>query len=488
MLAKLLKILWPIKAEEKSKFCSMAILMFTILLNQNIVRNIKDSLAVNLMGAESLSFIKIAVEVPCSVIFIFLYTKLCNRMRAQLVFRFIVGLFLAYFFVFLFFLFPNLSVLHPDPEVIAHLVSIHPHWRWFITLWSQWVIVSFYVMGELWPIIVFSLLFWQLANGITSTEQACRFYPCLSLFGQSNQIFSSSILGYFTKESNIADLLFSGGIVAVRLKALLLIVIFSGLLCLLIHWYMELKGYSVVVVKSFSLPLRLGVRASVKMVLSSRYLMLLFTIVVSYSFSINLIEGIWMFKARQFYQDTAGLMRYHAKISFCTGAVTLGCAIFGGYIIRRFGWLRAALLTPLMMLFAGSAFFICILIHEGLNDFAMKFGFSALGVLVFTGGIQNVLSKGVKYSIFDTTKEMLYIPLNPEFKTKGKAAVEIIGPKVGKAFGAGLQASIFFLFPRTSYDDIPLILISVFVLVLICWIYSVKSIHESYSAVLDNED
>ena len=130
----------------------------------------------NLMGAESLSFIKIAVEVPCSVIFIFLYTKLCNRMRAQLVFRFIVGLFLAYFFVFLFFLFPNLSVLHPDPEVIAHLVSIHPHWRWFITLWSQWVIVSFYVMGELWPIIVFSLLFWQLANGITSTEQACRFY------------------------------------------------------------------------------------------------------------------------------------------------------------------------------------------------------------------------------------------------------------------------------------------------------------------------
>ncbi len=487
MLAKVLKILWPIKAEEVGKFCSMAVLMFSILLNQNIVRTIKDSLAVNLMGAESLSFIKIAVEVPCSIVFIFLYTKLCNRMGPQQVFRCIVGFFLTYFLIFLFFLFPNLDVLHPNHELVSHLISRHPHWRWFITLWSQWVIVSFYVVGELWPIIVFSLLFWQLANGITSTEQAGRFYPSLSLFGQSNLIFSSSIIGYFTKANNIADLIFEGSNFEVRLKSLLLIVIFSGLFCLLIHWYMEMKGHSVVAIKNFGLPLRLGMRASIKMVISSRYLMMIFSIVVSYSFAINLIEGIWMFKANQFYQDTSLLMRYHAKISFCTGVLTLFCAIFGGYVIRRFGWLRAALLTPLMILFAGFAFFVCILMHEGVSGFALKFGFSGLGLLVFIGGIQNVLSKGVKYSIFDTTKEMLYIPLNPEFKTKGKAAVEVIGPKIGKAFGSGLQAAIFFLFPRVTYDDIAFILVGFFIFVLLFWLYSVRAIHESYSTVVSNE-
>jgi ATP/ADP translocase len=250
---------------------------------------------------------------------------------------------------------------------------------------------------------------------------------------------------------------------------------------------MELKGHSVVPTKNFGLPLRLGMRASIKMVISSPYLMMIFAIVVSYSFSINLIEGIWMFKANQFYQDTASLMRYHAKISFCTGLLTLLCAICGGYVIRRFGWLRAALLTPLMILFAGFAFFVCILIHEGMQGFALKFGFSALGVLVFIGGIQNILSKGVKYSIFDTTKEMLYIPLNPEFKTKGKAAVEVIGPKVGKAFGSGLQAAIFFLFPRVTYDDISLMLVVIFVLVLLFWLYSVRAIHASYSTVVSNE-
>ena len=65
---------------------------------------------------------------------------------------------------------------------------------------------------------------------------------------------------------------------------------------------------------------------------------------------------------------------------------------------------------------------------------------------VMIGAAQNILSKAAKYSLFDPCKESAYIPLDSESKTKGKAAVEVIGGPLGKSGGSFLQQFLIGIF------------------------------------------
>jgi AAA family ATP:ADP antiporter len=93
-----------------------------------------------------------------------------------------------------------------------------------------------------------------------------------------------------------------------------------------------------------------------------------------------------------------------------------------------------------------------------------------------------VLSKATKYSLFDSTKEMAYIPLDDEMKSKGKAAVDVIGGRFGKSGGGVIQSTLFMLFPALTFSEAIPVLASVFFVIVISWLYSVKNLGKEYNA------
>jgi ATP:ADP antiporter, AAA family len=92
----------------------------------------------------------------------------------------------------------------------------------------------------------------------------------------------------------------------------------------------------------------------------------------------------------------------------------------------------------------GLGFFASNQFPSVMSPVAGLVGLTPLMLAVVLGAAQNILSKSSKYSLFDPCKEMAYIPLDKDSKTKGKAAIDVIGNPLGKSGGALIQQILIF--------------------------------------------
>jgi ATP/ADP translocase len=123
-------------------------------------------------------------------------------------------------------------------------------------------------------------------------------------------------------------------------------------------------------------------------------------------------------------------------------------------------------------------FFIFVIFASDINFFGE--GFNPIYFAVIIGAVQNILSKSTKYSLFDSTKEMTYIPLPLELRTKGKAAVEVVGLKFGKSLGAFIQSFMFILIPMATFDSVTVYLMIIFIVVMIIWVWNMQALNKEY--------
>jgi AAA family ATP:ADP antiporter len=175
----------------------------------------------------------------------------------------------------------------------------------------------------------------------------------------------------------------------------------------------------------------------------SPYMRNLLMMVVGYGMAINIVEVTWKARLKLAFPDPNAYSAFMGNFASATGAVTLVMMLASRTIFDKFGWGVAAQITPLMLLGTGAVFFTQVLFPGAWAPVAVACGTTPLMLAVLVGAAQNILSKSSKYSLFDPCKEMAYIPLDAEQKTKGKAAIDVIGNPLGKSGGSLIQQFLF---------------------------------------------
>lgn len=475
------KYIWPIENHELSKFLFTTLLMFCILFVQNLIRAQKDSIVNTMIGTEVIAFLKFWGVVPAAIIMAMLYVKLISRFRGEYVFYMIISGFLAFFILFAFYIFPNHEKLHISKEYSGQLIMAYPNLKWFILLFSKWGFSLFYVMAELWPNAAFSLLFWQFTNSVTTIDESKRFYPLFGLFGQTGLVFaglflenSSSVNNYLTKKF---DLNISNDILSVQSTLSLVIVL--TICALIVFWYLNHKVLKHAQINLSAKKAKMSMRESFALVLNSRYIRLIALLLLCYGMAINLVEGPWKNQISIVYPDEELYkMRFGGYLKY-TGFLTILFVLIGSNLVRFMGWKSAAIITPVMVFTTGLGFFSIANFDSVLVILGLSL-FNPATLAISMGAIQNVISKSTKYTLFDSTKEMAYVPLDEELKTKGKAAVDVIGIKLGKSISAMIQMLIFTLIPTATYGSISIYLMTMFSIVCFVWIWAVLQLGREY--------
>lgn len=155
--------------------------------------------------------------------------------------------------------------------------------------------------------------------------------------------------------------------------------------------------------------------------------------------------------------------------------------LFSANILRKCSWKVGALTTPIIFLLSGALFFVVTMYNMYVSP--QLFGISTILIAIWCGIINDALIKSVKYSLFDTTKNMAYIPLDEDSKTKGQAAVETIGGRAGKAGGALIQQIMYSVVPHIMSHVVTII--GIVAVTIITWIFSVFKLNPKYEKAVD---
>jgi len=484
--------LWPIHRHELKKLIPMLMIFFFVSFDYNVLRTMKDTLVMYApaSGAEVIPFIKVWAMFPATLLMTGVFTWLSNKYSREIVtYAMLIG-FLLYFFVFVTFLYPFRDYLEPTALASALENTLPLSFKWPILMFRNWIFTSFYVMAELWSNIVFFVLIWGFANQITRLHEAKRFYGIFGVAANFSGVFAGQISVYLSSLKFNPMVPYGSTEWEQSMLFLVSLVLVAGVIILALFYWMQENVLTNSVYydpeearAEGKVQGKLSMRDSFKYLFQSKYLIFLALIVVSYNIVINLTEVIWKFEVKELYTNQNEYNVYMNQVATVISLIaTFSALVLSGNAIRKRGWTFTAMLTPAILLVTSIAFFAFFFMKEYLPDASFfLMGFSPLAIVVFVGSSQNIACRAAKYSVFDATKEMAFVPLSPECKLNGKAAIDGVCSRLGKTGGSLIHQALLLSLASFTYTApyVAILLIGIILL----WIFAVRVVGAHFTAL-----
>lgn len=384
---------------------------FLIITFQYACKSVRQAEYIDRLGAEALPLVYFLVAL-CSLPVLAIYIRFCDRL-------------------------PRHHLIAVTSLLVA--ASVIGFW-WLLDRPGNWAPVAFYV----WISIVFVLnvsQFWSYANHLFDPRQAKRLFGLVGAGGLLGGVAGGQVAAVATK------------LVGARFS----LIVAAGILVLtagLIYWIHARRGTGVAPDAGTAGMAKLAeARGGFKVIRGSRHLRLitltmLVTVVVAQIVDLQFNSAVEQ-STTDVEQRTALFGNFYTIMGLSAFAFQL---VFTSRIHRTLG-IGVALRTLPATMAVGSA-----------GVLLAAAGFPAL-LLPAAMGLK-VAENGIRYSLDQTTRELLFMPIPSEARLKAKAAIDVFVQRFGKGAAALLLVPVALgWMPAIQVGWLSLALIAVWLLV-----------------------
>jgi len=396
MLSRIARTLWgDISREEFKKFGLLALIFFFIIGSYWMLRVIKDSLFMHLVGPQGLPYAKM-VSIVSLIVLVLFYNKLVDIFEKKKLLYIISGFYGCLFII--------ISILLTHPTIgIANTVSGNDRIL-------GWVI---YVAIESFGSIVVAL-FWSFVASVMDPVSAKRGYPIIIAGAQLGSVFTTFLV--MTQTSRLGVPVLMGMAACCVLLVPVMVRIFHA------HHYEVASIFEPKESKKST-----GMIEGLRLIGSHAYLLGILVVSTVYEIIAVLFEFQMKYTAKASLGSLEKVTEFLGFYGLTMNIVSFLFALIGtSFFIRNFGLTVCLILYPLFI-----AGMVC-------------FSWSFPGLWVFMTTC--VAIKGIGYALNNPCKEIMYIPTSRDVKFKAKSWIDVQGSRSAKSFGAGIAA----VFPIAS--------------------------------------